>query len=526
MNTVELKKRLDNLENFQDKLFVRSWLLTEKSFEDKMSEFPFYGHWKSEKVGRFYLMTQEKMQVHHVTVEGRTFFLFGHAYNPFTLEWEEEKELQKIAKDYGKDSFWHSISELTGIFAMGWYNDKEIHFITDPSGMQSTFYGLVDNNIMLTSHPQIIGDLYDLEMQPIARELVEYKWYGRIMGSYLPGDLSPFKEVTRVVPNIEYTFSGKKIDVKRFYPLHDVEELADSEYREAVEQAAGILKNGAALVMKKWKRPAISLTGGIDSNTTFAALNGHYDKLRVFSYLSAPKEVPDVEAAKTIAKRFNVAYDLYEIPDSSDNIEDFLLQKEIIDHTNGYIVKRFENETRKRIFLAKHLDYDVEIKSWVSESVRAYWYKYYHRKSFPKMSPKLFRNLYKIFLTNRCLAHKVDKIFSDFMVKYGYWQLPKGFDPSDMHQHEVMISSKGAMDISEMKYYTDITILYNNRIWLDLMNRVPFEKRLNDQHHLDMKKLLNKELFDMNIRVVDKEQTVNRSRMLNAVFTLNSILPF
>ena len=40
-----------------------------------------------------------------------------------------------------------------------------------------------------------------------------------------------------------------------------------------------------------------------------------------------------------------------------------------------------------------------------------------------------------------------------------------------------------------------------------------------------MKKLLNKELFDMNIRVVDKEQTVNRSRMLNAIFTVNSILP-
>ena len=526
MDKKELKSALDGRKDLQDKLFVRSFLMSEKSFEDKLTDFPFYGNWNSVKVGRFHLMTHKLAYVHYYEDVDRTFVMFGHSYNPFTNYIDETIQLKDIALHYGKDDFWHKVSELTGVFAIAWFDAQEVHFITDPSGMQSTFYGIVDKNIMLTSHPQIIGDLYDLEMQPIARELVEYKWYGRIMGSYLPGDLSPFKEVTRVVPNIEYTFSGEKVEVKRFYPLHDVEDLTDSEYKEAVEQAAGILKNGADLVMKKWKRPAISLTGGIDSNTTFAALNGHYDKLRAFCYLSAPKEVPDVEAANTIAKRFNVAYDLYEIPDSSDNIEDFLLQKEIINHMNGYIVKRFENETRKRIYLAKHLDYDVEIKSWVSESVRAYWYKYYHRKSFPKMSPKLFRNLYKIFLTNRSLAHKVDKIFSDFMVKYGYWQLPKGFDPSDMHQHEVMISSKGAMDISEMKYYTDITILYNNRIWLDLMNRVPFEKRLNDQHHLDMKKILNKELFDMNIRVVDKEQTVNRSRMLNAIFTLNSILPF
>ena len=65
---------------------------------------------------------------------------------------------------------------------------------------------------------------------------------------------------------------------------------------------------------------------------------------------------------------------------------------------------------RKRIYLEKELQYDVEIKSWVSETIRAYWYKHYGRKSMPALSAKLFRNLYKIFITNRSLAHKIDKV--------------------------------------------------------------------------------------------------------------------
>jgi hypothetical protein len=524
--TDSLKKRLDARKDLQGKLFVRSWLLTEKPFTDKLNDFPFYGHWKEEKVGRFYLMVQEKASVHHVTVDGITFFLFGHCYNPFTMEWEEEKQLQKIASEYGKEGFQRAIDEITGIFSLGWYNDKEITFITDPSGMQSTYYGIIDGNCMLTSHPQIIGDLYNLEIQDIVKELVNYKWYGRVMGCYLPGDLSTYKEVTRVVPNISYTYKDGKVEVNRFYPKRPVHDAEGKEYQEVIEQAADILKNGAELVLKKWKKPAVSLTGGIDSNTTYSAFNGHYKDIDVFSYLSAPKEVPDVEAAEKIAKHFNCNFTLYHIPSTNDEVKDFELLRDMIAHVNGYIVNRKENETRKRIYLEENLPYDVEVKSWVSETIRAYWYKHYGRTSMPKLSPKLYRNLYKIFTTNRSLAHKVDKVFKEYIEKYDYYNIPEGYLPADMHFNEVTWGSWGGLNISEMKYYTDITILYNNRIFLDLLFRAPLAKRISDEHHIDMKRYLNKELADMNIRVVNMAETANRARLLNIIFTLNSVLPF
>jgi hypothetical protein len=77
-----------------------------------------------------------------------------------------------------------------------------------------------------------------------------------------------------------------------------------------------------------------------------------------------------------------------------------------------------------------------------------------------------------------------------------------------------------------MKIYSDIVIIFNNRKLLDLLFKVPMDKRISDQHHLDMKKYLNKELYDMNIRVVNMHETKFRAFMLNIIFTINSILPF
>ena len=40
-----------------------------------------------------------------------------------------------------------------------------------------------------------------------------------------------------------------------------------------------------------------------------------------------------------------------------------------------------------------------------------------------------------------------------------------------------------------------------------------------------MKKYLNPELYDLGIRVVNKEETKFRAFALNVIFTINSILP-
>ncbi len=523
-----LKEIIKNNADLKELLFIRGFMATNRDNID-LNEFPFCGQWLCRTVAGIRFCYHKLTGFHYYENNGTVCFLYGHAYNPFTMETDETAILKRIVNHVDCPDFFDYLDELTGIFVFGVIKDGKISYTTDPSGMQSAYYCVDGSAFYLTSHFQILGDLCGYRMDPFVKELIAYKWYPRIMGAYLPGDLSAFKEVKRIVPDIYYTYDMKAEYVShfRFYPLRDLPECkTEEEYNEVIEAGADILKKNMELVLKKWKNIGQSLTGGIDSNTSFAAANGHYNDYKTFSYCSAKKETIDCDAARTISKRFNVPWSLYQVPEENGAIDRFAEKKAIIDHNDGYILFTKENELRKRMFLREHCDIDVEIKSWTSESIRCYWYKYYNRVKMPRLSPKLYRNLYKIFLLNRSLAHKVDKVFAHYLADFEYDKIPAQYPPADVHFNEITSGSWGGMNISEMKYCFDITIIFNNRRFLDLMFRVPLKDRISDRHHLDMKKYLNPELYDMNIRVVNMKETKFRAFALNVIFTLNSILPF
>lgn len=521
-----LQKLLTENKELQKDLFVRGFLITDRK-NLNINEFPFYGNWKMEYHGEYCFLGHELTGMHiYEDRDGNVFFIMGHAYNPFIMEYRESEILTYMANAYGTEKYLSKVNELTGVFVYGSIVDGKLEFVVDPSGMQSACYGKIGETFYVSSHSQLIGDLCNLKMDDFVKELVSYKWYGRVMGPYLPADLTPFKEVKRIVPSIWYTYE-MCVKHTRFWLLEDIS-IAENkdEYQQIIESAADILKNNMKLVSMKWEKPWISMTGGIDSNTTFAAANGEYDKFETFSYISAEKEVPDAEAAKTIAEHFGLKHHEFQIPDSNNELEKFESILAILRHNNGYVADLKENEARKRMYLKKYAMCDVEVKSWVSETIRAYWYKHYGRKTMPKLSAKLYRNLYKIFIADRALARKVDKIFEEYLEKYEYRKISDSYPAADVHYNEVTWGSWGGLNISEMKYCFDLTFIYNNRIFLDLLFRVPLEKRISDQHHLDMKKYLNKELYDMNIRVVNMKETKFRAFALNVIFTINSILPF
>lgn len=526
MNNTDFEQLIENYDYLKQDLFIRGFLVTDRSNID-LSDFPFYGNWRTEKHCEYYFMAHKLAGMNVYEDNGNCFFILGHAYNPFTMEIDEIAILKRIAEAYGTQNYIDRINELTGVFIYGAIVDGVVEYFVDPSGMQSACYGVINGNFYLSSHPQLIGDNCNLEMDSFVKELIAYKWYGRVMGPYLPADLSPFAEVKRIVPSIQYWYKDKKVTHKRFWYLTENQIANDpDEYYKVIEQAGDILKNNMTLIAEKWQHPWISLTGGIDSNTTFAAANGNYDKFETFSYISAEKEISDAAAAKKISEHFGITRHEYKIPDNNNEIKDFEVRRELFRHNNGYIAELYDNEIRKKLYLRDNAKCDVEVKSWVSETIRAYWYKHYGRKKFPPLSPKLFRNLYKIFILNRRLARKVDRLFEQYIKDFEYEKIPTSYPPADMHYNEVTWGSWGGLNITEMKYCFDITFAYNNRKFLDLMFRAPLEKRISDQHHLDVKKYLNKELYDMNIRVVNLKETDNRARALNVIFSINSFLPF
>lgn len=523
-----LKKELDSRPDLQKHLFARGYLITDAGAVTDAEGYPFYGNWRRTRIGQYDIWVYCSVRLHLLETDGRTFFLIGHAFNPCTMASEEADVLAYVAEAYGTDRYFDRINELTGIFLFGVIHSEGIEFLVDASGMQYGCYGFIQGKLYISSHMRLIGDLLGLKTSDYADRLTHYRWYHFMMGNYLPGDITCFEEVTRVVPNTWVAFSSGEFSVKRFYPEHEIQMCSsEEEYREVIREAADVLKNTMTLIPEKWDRPAISLTGGIDSNTTFAAANGVYDKYTTFSYVSMYRESIDAEKAREISERFHVPWKRYDVPENNSDLQDFDLFKRILEWNDGGIGSYSDSDIRKKITLICEFEGDVEVKSWISETIRAYAYKYFGRKHFPKdLSARNYTSLYKIFVLNRRLVHETDRYFKDYWKNTALKEHLFNYDESDFFVWEMMHGGKCGLDIGVMKTCFDITIPYNNRKLLDLLLRVPLDKRISDQHHMDLKKLLNRELYDMNIRVVNLNETSLRKKAANLYFTVNSLLPF
>ena len=521
-----LKSILDSKPYMQKYLFDKGYLITDAELTSA-GQYPFYNNWKQTKIGEFYFWVNKSARLFTRELNGKTIFLIGHAYNPFTMDCDENLIIDKMVRVHGTAEYFDILNELTGVFIMGIVEGKKIEFLLDASGQQYGCYGSVGGKQYITSHMRLVGDICGLNTSDYVERLVSYRWYRYMMGYYLPGDITCYSELKRIIPNTFVVFDCGKYSVNRFFPYKENPMCrTEEEYFKVIEQAADVLKNSMELIPRKWHNPSISLTGGIDSNTTFAAANGNYDKYGTFSYVSLYRESVDAQKAREISDRFGVEHVCYEVPENNDKIEDFNTFKQIFDYNHGGIGESKDSDARKKITLIQNDVCDVEVKSWISETIRAYAYKYFGRRRFPKtLSARNYTALYKIFLLNRKLVWETDKYFEEYFVNTQLKKHLFNYDQSDFFVWEHMHGGKCGLDIGVMKSCFDITIPYNNRKLLDLLLRVPLEYRLSDKHHMDMKKMMNKELFDMNIRVVNLNQTKLRKIIGNLIYIVNSHLP-
>lgn len=521
-----LNKILDEKISLQKYIFDKGFLITDKVVGN-LDVYPFYGNWSVVNYKQHYFYIHKENHFYALETSEGYFFLIGHAYNPYTMEYDENKILAEISEAYKKNEQMVIVNQLTGVFIFGIITSEQLLFLLDASGMQYGCYGMFEGHYYVSSHMRLIGDLLGLKTSEYVERLCNYKWYRYMMGNYLPGDITCYSEMKRILPNTMAVQKNGEFNIARFYPNKMLKYCStEAEYHQVIAEAASILKNTMVLIPEKWKRPAISLTGGIDSNTTFAAANGIYTEYSAFSYVSISRESVDAEKAQEIAQRFHVDFKTYYVPEKNEDIIDFDAYKRILQYNGGDIGPVKDDDIRKKIYLIKNDVCDVEVKSWVSETIRAYAYKYFGRKKYPsRLKPRDYTSLYKIIL-NRQLVKETDRWFQEYLEQTDLHNSMYNYDESDLFVWEMMHGGKCGLDIGVMKSCFDITIPYNNRNLLDLLLRVPLKYRLNDQHHLDMKKLMNKELYDMNIRVVNLNETNFRKKILNTYYTINTHIPF
>ena len=524
MNTSEMKKIMEEKKYLRDKLFSFGFLLTNAEINEK--SYPFYSNWVKEQENNWTLLVHKKQKYFIHREPGVSLMLVGHAYDPFSMEYDENeilKDYGKILTEFGIEKLIEKINQLTGIFTFFILKGDELQVVGDPTCIQTNYYTEKDGYFYISTHSRLLGDLLDLEEDVYVKKLIQYKYF-HLFGNSLPGDLSPLVRCKRIIPNHFLEYKDSKITCSRFFVIEKIEK----DRAEIVNEIAEILNRNMKLIAKKWVKPAISLTGGCDSRTTLAATTGLYEKFSYFSYISVEKEKIDANTAHEISLGLGNQHIIYNISDNDSDYLDLEAIKEILYWNGGGTLYTNSNDIRKRCFFDGVQEFDVEVKSWCSEIGRAYYSKRFNnRKSFgKKATPRKCTTLYKVFLSNRKLVKETDKIFKSYINKY--FNQPIGKIPwQEQFFWEYRIASWNSLVITgEQRFSYDITIPYNNRKLLCLFMSVPIEERIKDKLYYDVRKLLNPLVDRFGVSVINEEHTRKRARIENLYYSIHSKWPF
>lgn len=471
-----------------------------------------------------YVHKDETLYVHKR--DNRAVFLFGHAYDPIKMVADENRILELLLAAESRNEFWNLVNELTGIFLLGVIEKGRLLLIGDAACIQCASYGVYEGHIHVASHTHMLEDVCCVQIDPYVSRLVHYRFY-RLFGKALPGDITPYKEFKRLIPN-HYVVLTDRASVHRFFPTETYVEYEDGECEATVKSIANLMHNNLKLITEKWRRPAISMTGGCDSKTTLSCTNGLYDKFKYFSYISSEEERVDAEAAHRICGKLGLEHMTYVIPAQDADIDGVEEVRETLRFNDGDIGKSNPNDVRKRAFFAALDDFDVEVKSWVSECGRAYYNKRFAKSSFPaKPTPRYLTSLYKVFITNRKLVGETDQVFKNYMEKYLFGSECKGYPWQEIFFWEFRVAGwNGLVITGEHKYSYDITIPYNNRLIIDALLRFPSRDRINDIAYKKIRDYMNPLVDESGIAIINVKHTEIRARLERFYLEIMSRFPF
>lgn len=532
----EMKKVLDVHPQFREKLYCRGFLLTNEK-QSISNQYPYYSNWSGRTIleGKYYLYTHRDTYSYILEEDGNAVFLVGHAYDPYNMITDENIILKNLldAKKSGDDVFWDYESNLTGVFCLGYVFNGDIVYSTDCAGMQLVYHGTVDGNLFITSHSKLVADLKGLKQPEYIKRLISNK-YWHYWGTWLPGDLSPFDELKRLNPNCAGTYSSndKQTKVFRYYPTRTIKETkTEQEYNDTIRELGRIMSRTMECIAKKWpdKKISISVTGGRDSMTTLACSKDNYDKFSYFSYISNVDESVDAYAARDILESLGLKHELYKIPDEWDGYKDLETFKKVMECNNGCIGANNSNDLRKRLYFSQNPPCDIEVKSWVNEMGRGWYYNKskYNKKRFPKYPyASYWRAMHKVYL-NKYLIHETDRVFEDYLNKYYSKDIFDKLSWQELHFWEFSWGGgEGVFLTSEHRVSYDITIPYNNRKYVELMLTVPLKKRKVDLIPIDLIKYMEPRISDTGITVRDISHTNFRAFIVRTYFEIFSKIRF
>ena len=187
--------------------------------------------------------------------------LKGHIFNTHT----DIEYVIHLSEEYGEEA----LEKLNGKFVICLLDKEkeEMLIINDRYGFYTFYYYKEEKSFCFCNVPKIISD--SLQNKSINTESVQdFFSFG-----YLLGNKTLINEINKVPPASIIKVKDSKFKLRSYWNWNCIEKAKDVRYEEAVEKLGILWIEAVRKIITKHKKVYMTLSGGLDSRATLAAID-------------------------------------------------------------------------------------------------------------------------------------------------------------------------------------------------------------------------------------------------------------
>jgi len=211
----------------------------------------------------------------------------GEIYNYKKLKQELQKKGHKFRTRtdtevivHGYEEWGEGVAErLNGMFAFSVWdeNNQRLLLARDRVGIKPLYYYLKNNLIIFGSEPKTILH-HPLYKKSLDEEGLSYYFY---LG-FLPGDVSMYKGIRKLIPGHTLSFSERLVKVNKYFQLGMNNKYKGDEYKNNLDLLDRLLDDSVKSQLVADVPVGVFLSGGLDSSLVSYYVSKH-KKLKSFS---------------------------------------------------------------------------------------------------------------------------------------------------------------------------------------------------------------------------------------------------
>jgi hypothetical protein len=275
--------------------------------------------WKRISIGDSLCITAHPELNTHQSVQGnKSITLLGYILDAERPEYDDssilEHLLTRLAAADGFSGVLRGSETLGGRWILIIDDGQTIRLFSDPMGLRQVHYTnhLHSGAMWCSTQPGLMADVLKLRVDEAAKTgYVDTPVYAKWTERLWPGDSSPYKEISHLLPN-HYLDLGKR-ECRRFWPNRDLPRLSVEEAALIGSKILAALVNGAARRFEL----GMALSAGWDSRVLLAASRECCKRMFFYTYAHG-SDSPDAIIARRLLRKLGFKCHLIRYPKKMD----------------------------------------------------------------------------------------------------------------------------------------------------------------------------------------------------------------